>query len=159
MQLCLTMSRAARLYLLDEPRRRGPPPPATTFYKAPSCTTTVRMPRLCCPRTSSATLKRCWTRSFFYRTAGPAPDRRRRAARETGGELDATSGRSLQMLTNLLHYEFKSTGRVKVGPICGGRANVLNILLIFWSSFLSRTPPDRLPLAGCHGPCWHWHLP
>ena len=31
MQLCLTMSRAARLYLLDEPLGGVDPPPATTF--------------------------------------------------------------------------------------------------------------------------------
>lgn len=49
------------------------------------------------------------------------------------------------MLTNLLHYEFKSTGRV-VLPIAAG-VLVLNIFTNILSHFVQNTS-DRLPLAG-----------
>ena len=49
------------------------------------------------------------------------------------------------MLTNLLHYEFKSTGRV-VLPIVAG-VLVLNIFTNILSHFVQNTS-DRLPLAG-----------
>ena len=49
------------------------------------------------------------------------------------------------MLTNLLHYEFKSTGRV-VLPIAAG-VIVLNIFTNILSHFVQNTS-DRLPLAG-----------
>ena len=49
------------------------------------------------------------------------------------------------MLTNLLRYEFKSTGRV-VLPIAAG-VLVLNIFTNILSHFVQNTS-DRLPLAG-----------
>lgn len=89
MQLCLTMSRASRLYLLDEPL--GGVDPAARDY------------------------------------------------------ILSTLPGGLQMLTNLLHYEFKSTGRV-VLPIAAG-VLVLNIFTNILSHFVQNTS-DRLPLAG-----------
>ena len=55
-QLILAMSRAARLYLLDEPIG-----PATTSC-TPSSATTARTQRSSCPPTSLGTSSRCWTR-------------------------------------------------------------------------------------------------
>ena len=49
------------------------------------------------------------------------------------------------MLTKLLHYEFKTTGRV-VLPIAAG-VLVLNIFTNILSHFVQNTS-DRLPLAG-----------
>ena len=49
------------------------------------------------------------------------------------------------MLTKLLHYEFKTTGRV-VLPIAAG-VLVLNIFTNILSQFVQNTS-DRLPLAG-----------
>ncbi len=60
-QLVLAMSRAARLYLLDEPIGGGTPPRATTSC-TPSSATTARTQRSSCPPTSSGTSSRCWTR-------------------------------------------------------------------------------------------------
>ena len=59
------MSRAAELYLLDEPLGGVDPAARDYILQHHHRTTTARMPRLFCPPTSSATLRRCWTRSFF----------------------------------------------------------------------------------------------
>ena len=70
MQLCLVMSRAARLYLLDEPenslsvskQQELATPPLATTSCTPSSATTARTQRSSCPPTSSGTSSARWTR-------------------------------------------------------------------------------------------------
>jgi len=61
-QLILAMSRAARLYLLDEPIGGVDPAAREYILHTIHPATTARTQRSSCPPTSSGTSSRCWTR-------------------------------------------------------------------------------------------------
>ena len=140
-QLILAMSRAARLYLLDEPIG-GVDPAARDYILSTILHNYSEDAALMLSTHLIGDIEK--VHSFTGRQ-GPAPGRRRRAARGNRGECGRLLPGGLQMLTKLLRYEFKSTGRV-VLPIAAG-VLVLNIFTNILSHFVQNTS-DRLPLAG-----------
>lgn len=145
MQLCLTMSRAAKLYLLDEPLG-GVDPAARDYILSTILHNYSEDAALMLSTHLIGDIEKVLDEVILLQDGKvlrqTAVDELRE---ETGGERGRLLPGGLQMLTNLLHYEFKSTGRV-VLPIVAG-VLVLNIFTNILSHFVQNTS-DRLPLAG-----------